>query len=78
MNLWDAHRVKVYKSLSARRAWIEIVTSLLVYLALMSLSARRAWIEMAGPSGPAFLYRSLSARRAWIEIPGFCRITPEK
>ena len=23
-NLWDAHRVKVYKSLSARRAWIEI------------------------------------------------------
>ena len=35
------------KSLSARRAWIEI---LLVYLALirylMSLSARRAWIEI--------------------------------
>ena len=38
------------KSLSARRAWIEI---LLVYLALiryLSLSARRAWIEMVAGS----------------------------
>ena len=33
-------------SLSARRAWIEIASALLVYLALMSLSARRAWIEI--------------------------------
>ena len=34
-------------SLSARRAWIEIVTSIVGVLAtLVSLSARRAWIEI--------------------------------
>ena len=58
-----------FESLSARRAWIEILQNCCPYLSsLRSLSARRAWIEI----GPAFLYRifvlSLSARRAWIEI----------
>ena len=57
-------------SLSARRAWIEIV-----YLynfkmfACMSLSARRAWIEILnGETLSALACSSLSARRAWIEI----------
>ena len=36
-------------SLSARRAWIEIVTGAEFWSALMSLSARRAWIEMYLP-----------------------------
>ena len=33
-------------SLSARRAWIEIVLVFKLYQLLMSLSARRAWIEI--------------------------------
>ena len=36
------------RSLSARRAWIEIpVTACCAYLPMASLSARRAWIEIA-------------------------------
>ena len=35
------------KSLSARRAWIEIISEVVTEpLILLSLSARRAWIEM--------------------------------
>ena len=34
------------RSLSARRAWIEIIVKGLVTLAGASLSARRAWIEI--------------------------------
>ena len=34
-------------SLSARRAWIEILTDDVSTGGKMSLSARRAWIEMA-------------------------------
>ena len=33
-------------SLSARRAWIEILSSLVRNMAMTSLSARRAWIEI--------------------------------
>ena len=33
-------------SLSARRAWIEIATSIDTLTTIMSLSARRAWIEI--------------------------------
>ena len=33
-------------SLSARRAWIEMLVYLALIRYLMSLSARRAWIEM--------------------------------
>ena len=33
-------------SLSARRAWIEILMARFLALATMSLSARRAWIEI--------------------------------
>ena len=59
------------QSLSARRAWIEILSRDVdgAYL-VESLSARRAWIEIV-----AFVFGfgaklSLSARRAWIEIIG--------
>ena len=38
-------------SLSARRAWIEMIDSLAPRLVDMSLSARRAWIEIAGTTG---------------------------
>ena len=38
------------RSLSARRAWIEIVSTVVATLAtLVSLSARRAWIEITDP-----------------------------
>ena len=56
-------------SLSARRAWIEILGSRLYDMSAASLSARRAWIEIMGRHEKPFRSRkSLSARRAWIEI----------
>ena len=61
-----------YKSLSARRAWIEISgVDFAEDWLNASLSARRAWIEIERPTrGKPIQYRSLSARRAWIEISG--------
>ena len=59
-------------SLSARRAWIEIIKFVNLRVLDGSLSARRAWIEIASCwriSGRAL---SLSARRAWIEIGLSC------
>ena len=58
------------RSLSARRAWIEIRKKpLRIKLLTLSLSARRAWIEMSPLMWPwSPLNKSLSARRAWIEI----------
>ena len=56
------------ESLSARRAWIEILLSALLPWAVESLSARRAWIEIANFCKNRFCPTSLSARRAWIEI----------
>ena len=57
------------RSLSARRAWIEIPTQAIVLsLMLGSLSARRAWIEISGWGFMIESNASLSARRAWIEI----------
>ena len=57
-------------SLSARRAWIEIIK--FVNLRVVdgsSLSARRAWIEISGGACARLsALSSLSARRAWIEI----------
>ena len=55
-------------SLSARRAWIEIVSDSLPALKLTSLSARRAWIEIHTYRWQRSGIVSLSARRAWIEI----------
>ena len=56
-------------SLSARRAWIEIVYPACQGPALRgSLSARRAWIEIWPVAILLISVKSLSARRAWIEI----------
>ena len=64
-----ARPCKTTRSLSARRAWIEIYldNADCSYL-LGSLSARRAWIEILPCCGRCPVERSLSARRAWIEI----------
>ena len=58
----------IVKSLSARRAWIEISKIWYCGTSIGSLSARRAWIEMQVFQRIAKPFRSLSARRAWIEI----------
>ena len=55
-------------SLSARRAWIEIIDYIIDYVNDASLSARRAWIEIPHRQEIRPGQRSLSARRAWIEI----------
>ena len=56
-------------SLSARRAWIEIATSLLVYLALIVALRKESVDRNTPPKVQALAVgRSLSARRAWIEI----------
>ena len=65
-------------SLSARRAWIEIVHEVFANLEGLSLSARRAWIEIFFIILPGRFGWSLSARRAWIEMRDcrrllFCR-----
>ena len=58
------------RSLSARRAWIEIVCAAVFCRCVDgSLSARRAWIEICCSRWLlASKSWSLSARRAWIEI----------
>ena len=56
------------RSLSARRAWIEIVGAPVYCKIVSSLSARRAWIEIVKFRGGTGILQSLSARRAWIEI----------
>ena len=57
------------RSLSARRAWIEIVnTADKEARKRLSLSARRAWIEIQISVSTVVGVLSLSARRAWIEI----------
>ena len=64
----------ILTSLSARRAWIEILAYPDMIICTKSLSARRAWIEIAScwrVSGRAL---SLSARRAWIEISMLCSV----
>ena len=68
-------RYATVKSLSARRAWIEIIHRGPHHIYLGSLSARRAWIEISGAdAAPARrMEQSLSARRAWIEIEMSCR-----
>ena len=53
---------------SARRAWIEIISSTSASGVLTSPSARRAWIEIASCCHYPNTAASPSARRAWIEI----------
>ena len=59
----------ISRSLSARRAWIEILVSLrqvcLICVALRKESVDRNKIRITPIDG---ISRSLSARRAWIEI----------
>ena len=38
--------IRLYRSLSARRAWIEMLPAANTYASRLSLSARRAWIEI--------------------------------
>ena len=57
-----------FKSLSARRAWIEILVAITPSNFSKSLSARRAWIEILQVWQLYAVALSLSARRAWIEI----------
>ena len=57
-----------FRSLSARRAWIEILLFGLLSMLIRSLSARRAWIEIGVDFAEDWLNASLSARRAWIEM----------
>ena len=68
----NAEKMKVggidVSSLSARRAWIEIMEDLEPSTTRRSLSARRAWIEIDPVTDKAWALESLSARRAWIEI----------
>ena len=56
------------KSLSLRRAWIEIRTVRWQNTDCRSLSLRRAWIEIRTVRWQNTDCRSLSLRRAWIEI----------
>ena len=56
------------RSLSARRAWIEIPVPVSISNTVKSLSARRAWIEILFALSAPLFSSSLSARRAWIEI----------
>ena len=42
--------VKMHASLSARRAWIEMIDYIIDYVIEASLSARRAWIEIERPT----------------------------
>ena len=57
-----------FASLSARRAWIEMLLTAGLLHSNASLSARRAWIEMSLNVTSGGILMSLSARRAWIEI----------
>ena len=62
--------VQPRKSLSARRAWIEIgIIMGGPGMTTLSLSARRAWIEIEITITDIDFRMSLSARRAWIEMP---------
>ena len=65
-------------SLSARRAWIEILYYGDDLTFSESLSARRAWIEIFSRRLTHHQSKSLSARRAWIEISGVMRQNPGK
>ena len=57
------------RSLSARRAWIEIPTFFsLLFLCLVALRKESVDRNMLSLSSPVAVGSSLSARRAWIEI----------
>ena len=49
---------RILRSLSARRAWIEIAIVSIVISCIMSLSARRAWIEIKSGLQPLIACQS--------------------
>ena len=55
-----------YESLSARRAWIEILTTVLHWCHIRSLSARRAWIEIAS-AGMKHIVRIVALRKESVD-----------
>ena len=56
-------------SLSARRAWIEIITSLTIsWISSVALRKESVDRNMGSTAGQVLKTASLSARRAWIEI----------
>ena len=65
--------IKVDTSLSARRAWIEIIDYIIDY-ATDAVALRKESVDRNATTLLVYLalIRSLSARRAWIEIPAGC------
>ena len=69
------------KSLSARRAWIEILSLLRSVIFMASLSARRAWIEIITSQGSirvmdvALRKESVDRNRVAVisSVPSICR-----
>ena len=55
-----------YASLSARRAWIEIVYPGTWTGSILSLSARRAWIEMM-KKGQVYYIRNVALRKESVD-----------
>ena len=57
-------------SLSARRAWIEIISGLQPLIASLTVALRKESVDRNNPPVKPFKIgeKSLSARRAWIEI----------
>mgnify|MGYP001636713631 CR=1 FL=1 len=53
-------------SLSARRAWIEIISELQPLIASVSLSARRAWIEIVAYSR-LFVWIAVALRKESVD-----------
>ena len=57
---------RAIRSLSARRAWIEMLESKQIDPSVMSLSARRAWIEMER-SALIWLYGIVALRKESVD-----------
>ena len=62
-------------SLSARRAWIEILLALVVWPGLLAVALRKESVDrnLFGQAKEKPYLESLSARRAWIEICPTCQ-----
>ena len=72
--IWENVPGALSSSPSSRRAWVEIVSSLVLTILLRSPSSRRAWVEIYSWR-PRNTDRRLSpsSRRAWVEIYALSR-----
>ena len=61
------------RSLSARRAWIEITSQVPTWFGMPSLSARRAWIEMGITRASIWLW-VVALRKESVDRNTTCRI----